>query len=117
MAMGADRVTEAPGMKAAQKADKMLAGVQRAISDGSWQKAVASVTLPEWQEAYKMKGIPRVAAGVDGAMNKQVQMAERLLSAVDAAVAEVDRMPDTTLEDRINKSVAYMRKMAEAKIK
>ena len=117
MRIGVEQVSVAPGVQAAKKADKMLAGIQRAISDGTWQRAVSAVSLEDWKDAYLTKGIQRVAAGVDGAMNKQVQMATKLLAAVDAAVAKVNQMPDATLDDRINKSAEYMRTMANAKIK
>ena len=114
---GIDRVTEAPGQKAARAADKMLAGVQQSISDGTWQSQVAGVSLEEWKEKAKNKGIGRIAAGVDAAMPKHVQTMERVLAAVDATKAEVDRMPSTTLEDRINRMVAFSRGMSSRKIK
>lgn len=114
---GVDRVSEAPGIAAARKADKMLAGITEAINNGTWQNAVAAVSLEDWKRATIEKGINRIPLGVDGAMTKQVQMAERLLSAVESVKNRVDTMPDTTLEDRINKSVAFQRGMSEMKIK
>jgi hypothetical protein len=114
---GVERVTVAPGQQAAQQADKMLAGIQRAIADGVWQRAVASVSLEDWKNATITKGIGRIAAGVDGAEQKQLQMAERLLAAVDTVKAQVDTMPDATLEDRIQRMVAFSRGMAEKRLK
>jgi len=114
---GVERVTEAPGVKAARQSDKMLAGIQAAISDGRWQRAVASITLDEWKTATLDKGIGRIAAGVDGATGKQLQMAEKLLAAVDSVNTQVQSMPDTTLDDRINRMVAFSRGMSEKRIK
>ena len=114
---GVERVSEAPGIQAARKADKMLAGITAAIQDGTWQNAVAAVSLEDWKRATIDKGINRIPLGVDGAMQKQTQMAEKLLAAVETVKNRVDQMPDTTLEDRINKSVAFQRGMSEMKIK
>ena len=114
---GVERVTEAPGAKAARQSDKMLAGIQAAIADGRWQRAVAGVSLDEWKTATLDKGIGRIAAGVDSAMSKQIVMAEKLLAAVDSVTSTVDNMPDTTLEDRINRMVAFARGMSEKRIK
>jgi hypothetical protein len=112
-----DRVTEAPGIAAAAKADKMLAGITEAINDGSWAAAVSGVSLADWRTATIDKGIGRIAAGVDGAMQAQVQMAEKLLAAVESVKTTVDAMPDTNLEDRIQRMVAFSRGMAEKRIK
>lgn len=114
---GVERVTEAPGVKAARQSDKMLAGIQQAISDGRWQRAVANVTLEDWKSATLEKGIGRIAAGVDSALPKQIQMAEKLLAAVDSVNGQVQNMPDTTLDDRINRMVAFSRGMSEKRIK
>tara|TARA_S200002703_G_scaffold160053_1_gene176355 strand:+ start:185 stop:610 length:426 start_codon:yes stop_codon:yes gene_type:complete len=113
---GVQRVTEAPGIAAARKSDKMLAGITEAINSGKWSRAVAGVSLEDWKNATIEKGIGRISAGVDNAMNKQVQMAEQLLAAVDSVVSSIDSMPDTTLEDRIARSAAFQRGMAEKRI-
>lgn len=114
---GVERVSTAPGQKAASQADKMLAGIQAAISDGKWQRAVGAVTLEEWKDATLQKGIGRISSGVDSSLQSQVQMAEKLLAAVDSVKSQVDNMPDTTLDDRINRMVAFSRGMSEKKIK
>lgn len=110
---GVERVSEAPGVAAAAKADKMLAGVQESISSGKWQERVAAVSLQEWKTKAAQKGAPRIAAGVDGATADMQRFGGELLAAVDGAVAEVKGMPDSTLEDRINRATTYMRRMSQ----
>ena len=110
---GIERVTEAPGAKAAAKADKMLAGVQESISSGKWQERVAAVPLSEWKAKATQKGAPRIAAGVDGAQGDMAKFGGELLAAVDSAVAEVETLSDATLEDRITRATTYMRRMSE----
>ncbi len=112
---GIDRVTEAPGIKAAAKADKLIAELTRVINDGTWQERVSSVTLQQWKTAAKDKGAGRIAAGVQAAEGDMQRFAGELLQAVDSAKAEVDAMPDLTLEDRIQRSVAFQRRMSEFK--
>tara|TARA_Y100000310_G_scaffold156005_1_gene155447 strand:- start:229 stop:651 length:423 start_codon:yes stop_codon:yes gene_type:complete len=114
---GVNRVSEAPGVRAAAKADKMLTGITNAITSGVWAERVASVPLQTWKDQTITKGIPRIAAGVDGAMAKQVVMAGRLLDAVDNVKAQIEGMSDTTFEDRINRMVAFSRGMSEQTIK
>lgn len=114
---GVENVSVAPGKKAAENAEKMLEGVRRAIENGTWQRSVESVSLDDWKRATIDKGINRIAAGVDSAQTKQVDMAEKLLAAVDRVKSSVDNMPDATLEDRLQRMVAFARGMSEQRIK
>lgn len=115
MRTGVEKVTESPTAKAAAKADKMLAKVTAAVQEGRWANNLKKVTLEEWKEKMLTKGVGRVAQGVEGAREKSRAFAEQLLPAVDAAVSEVKRMPDLTIEDSINRVGTFIRKMAEFK--
>lgn len=110
---GVRGVREAPGQQAAEKADKLLAGVTRSINDGKWQARVSAVTLQSWQDAAVNKGAQRIAAGVQGAQNKMTRFATEVLPYLDNVVAEVKNMPDMTLEDRINRSSEFQRLMSQ----
>jgi hypothetical protein len=112
---GIDRTTEAPGLKAAKAQDKMLSKVTEAVSSGRWAKKVGAVSLEDWKNAAKNKGVGRISQGVQSALPSQAAMAAKLLAAVDAAVAAVKVMPSTTLEDNIARSATYMREMAKRK--
>lgn len=110
---GVDRVTEAPGKKAAAKADKMLAGITEAVRDGTWGRRVAAVTLEEWKGHMKNKGVGRIAAGVDGAAAKAEDFFAQLFAYQDSIKSELDRMPDLTLEDSISRMTKWVRDMAK----
>lgn len=112
IADGVDRVREAPGVKAAQKADKMLAGITRSINEGKWQQNVAAVSLDDWKAAMKTKGVPRIAQGVDGAAGKQQKFFTELFAFQEGLQGEVENMPDITLEDGINRAVTWIRGMS-----
>lgn len=114
---GINRVTEAPGAKAAAQKELLKMKLIEAIDSGKWSERVAGVTLDEWKDKILSKGVNRIAAGVDAAKSKQVAMAGNLLAAVDSAVAEANRTPRGTLEDNINRMTTYVRAMHGKKIK
>lgn len=112
---GVERVTTSPTEKAASKADKMLAGVQKAVQDGKWQAGLRRVSLEDWKRATVDKGIGRIAAGVDGATTKMTNFFSEVLPHIDRGVEKVKAMPDLTLEDSINRSATFIRHMADFK--
>ena len=115
MRMGVERVTEAPTAKAAKKADKMRTNVLKAIDDGKWAAGLNRVSLDEWKTKMINKGVGRVAAGIDEAEDKVVAFAEKLLPHVDAGKAAIDKLPDVTLEDSIQRMTSFTRHMAKFK--
>lgn len=112
---GANRVTEAPGAAAARQQDLMLTKLTEAITSGLWAQQVQAVTLEDWKKALLEKGVGRIAAGVDAAAPAQQQMAQRLLTAVDASMADANRTPRGSLEDNINRMTTFVRSMAAKK--
>jgi len=117
MRRGVQRVTEAPGKKAAAKKEKMRTKILEAIDSGKWEERVASVTLEEWQRAMVEKGVARVPQGIDGAADKIRAFAEQLLAHQERVLAEIEQMPDLTLEDSIARATHWIRKMSEFKFK
>jgi len=115
MRKGFDRVREAPGAKAAASADKWHARISAAETKQKWARRVSAVSLEEWKDAIINKGLPRVAGGIDSAADDVVKFAEQLLSYQERLQAEIERMPDLTLEDSINRMTAWVRGMARFK--
>ena len=111
--LGVDRVTEAPGKKAAAKADKMLARLTESVRDGTWAARVGAVTLEDWKTHMKTKGIPRIAAGIDGAAAKTEDFFSQLFSYQDTLQGTLRGMPDLTLEDSISRMTTWVRGMAK----
>ena len=110
---GVDRVTEAPGVKAAAQSAKMLANLTEKVRDGTWAQRVKAVPLEEWQEKMKSKGISRIAQGVDGATAKTEDFFSQLFAYQDSIASKLAGMPDLTLEDSINRMTTYVRDMAK----
>lgn len=110
---GVNRVTEAPGVKAAAAQAKMRQNLIDAIDTGKWARRVESVTLAEWKTAMIDKGVGRVAAGIDGSAAKVEAFARDLIDHENALMGQVETMPDVTLEDSIQRATTWIRGMAE----
>jgi len=115
MQVGVERVTESPTLKAAAAADKMLHNLTKSVQDGKWQAGLKRVTLEEWKQKMINKGIGRVATGIDEAADKVEAFYGQLLPHIDKGLAALDKMPDVTLEDSINRMVANARHMSKFK--
>lgn len=113
---GIDRVTEAPGMKAAAAEDKLRQAFLESLDSGKWRKNVSAVSLEQWKTAAKEKGLARLDSGVTGALAKVQQIAEINLANIEAVKNTVDQMPDTTFQDRIAKMVAFSTGMHDKKV-
>lgn len=112
---GVDAVTESPTAKAAAKKDKMLNNLTRAVQSGKWEAGLNRVSLAQWKEAIKSKGIPRIANGATQAQPKMAQFMSQLLPFQDSLKSEIDSMPDLSLDDSINRASAWIRGMANFK--
>ena len=114
---GVQKVTEAPGVKAAAKEEKMRANLLAALDSGKWKSRVAAVPLEEWKDKMLNKGVGRIAAGVDEAAGDIENFFGELFEHQDGLSRQLENMPDLTLEDNINRMTQYVRGMAEFKRK
>lgn len=110
---GIDRVTVAPGQKAAAKKDKWLQNVQAA--QDKWASRVAGVSLESWKQAAKTIGVQRVASGAQAKKGKFGSFIREFSSHLDALDAKLANMPDTTFEQRMTRMVAAARHNHEFK--
>ena len=115
MQKGVEKVTIAPGKLAADKAVKMKANLIKSIDDGTWARRVAGVPLEEWKSKMINKGINRVSVGIDEAAPKTVAFYEKLIPFQDGIKGKIDKMPDVTLQDNINRMVTQITEMAKFK--
>ena len=112
---GVERVTDAPGVKAAAKVEKMKTNLLKSIDDGTWASRVAGVSLAEWKEQTLKKGIQRISQGVDGAGGKMQDFATEFFPHLEEGQRKIEGMPDITLEDNINRASEMMRHNAKFK--
>lgn len=104
---GIDRVTVAPGQKAAAKGEKWLANVQ--ASYDKWKSRVAATSLEDWKQAAKTIGVQRVAAGAQAKKGKFGAFIAEFSSHLDALDAKLASMPDTTFEQRLQRMTVAAR--------
>jgi hypothetical protein len=113
--MGIERVSSAPGQAAAAAQQRMKDNLNRSIDDGRWAAKVSGVSLEQWKQAALTKGVDRIAQGIDQAHDKQVQMAGRLLAAVDSSASKVKNMPKGTIQDSIARMTTFVEDMHKFK--
>ena len=112
---GVERVTDAPGIKAAQKVAKMKANLLKSIENGTWERRVAAVTLGDWKEKTLKKGINRISQGVDEAGSKMQDFASEFFPHLEEGQRIVEGMADITLDDNLQRAVTMMRHNAKFK--
>lgn len=108
---GVNAVTEAPGAKAAAKADKWMQNLQ--ASRDKWAQRVGDVSLSEWKTATINKGQQRYLTGVEEGAPKMAEFMQEFLPFAQQVSAEVQAMPDLTLEQNIQRMVTAVRRISE----
>jgi len=113
MKAGIENVTVAPTEKAAAKQEKMRQRLLEALENGKWANGLKRVSLEEWKQKMIELGLNRVASGLDANKKKVEEFAAQLLPHIEAGQKIIEKMPDVTLEDSINRMTAFIRHMAK----
>ena len=117
MRAGVQGVTEAPTAKAAAKQEKMRQRLLEALESGKWANGLKRVSLEEWKQKMLELGLNRVATGLDANKKKVEEFAAQLLPHIEEGQKLIEKMPDVTLEDSINRMTAFTRHMSKFKRK
>ncbi len=107
------KVTVAPTEVAAGKIDKMRTNFLKAVEEGKVERGLRRVSLSDWQNAMINKGVPRISQGLEQAENKIVEFNRQFYPYLERVQSEVAAMPDTTLEDNIQRAVHNIRRISE----
>lgn len=110
---GVNRVTVAPGSKAA--AAKVLWAQRVAAAQDKWAARVGAVSLQSWQQSMINVGIPRVASGAQAKQGKVQDFMSQFLPHLDAGVAKVKSMPKGDINASIARAVAMIQHNASFK--
>lgn len=103
---GVNRVTTAPGAAAAKQQQKWLARVTAAAQ--KWATNVGAVSLQSWQQSMIQTGIPRISQGAQAKQGKMQNFMNQFLPYLASGVQKIDAMPNTSLQDGINRAVAMI---------
>jgi len=106
------KVTVAPTEAAAAKIDKMQANFNAAIADGKVARGLHRVSLGDWQKAMIEKGVPRITAGLEASRDKITEFNRQFYPFLERVQSKVAAMPDTTLEDNIQRMVTNVREIS-----
>jgi hypothetical protein len=99
--------------KAADKADKYVAGVQRAVANGKFQAGLRRGSLESWKDAMIRKGESRLGTGASAAIPKMTQFLSEFLPALESARQRISSMPTDTRDQRIQRSSEMQRLLGE----
>lgn len=110
---GVRAVTQAPTQKAAAKADKYLAGVQKAVESRKFQNSLNRVTLQDWSNSMITKGIPRIAVGVKEAEPKMTAFLAEFLPYARTVSEQVQAMPNDTEQEREQRMLENVRRLRQ----
>ncbi len=110
---GVNAVTKSPTVSAAEKENKFRANLLAAIDSGKWKRGLLKVTVDEWKKSMIERGISRIPAGADGALDDMSAFFAELIPFQDSLSATIAKMPDVTLEDSIARMTAQVRGMAK----
>ena len=110
---GVNRVSTAPGEKAAAQSDAYIAGVQAALN--KWKRNVAAVTLADWKDRAANVGAPRIAAGVNAAMSKTLAATERNFQNIDNALAGLP--PRGNFEQNVQRMTQFVTRLHQESLK
>lgn len=112
---GVNSVTDSPTAKAAGKKDKLKANFLRAVDSGKWEEGLLATSLEDWKRATTGKGAERYGSGVAAAMDKTVAFHEEFQPFLTGVKETIDRMPDSTPEQRIQKMVENAKAISKFK--
>lgn len=107
---GVMSVTESPGQVAIRRKDKWTQGVNRAATDGSFERGNGSYSVDEWKRLTIEKGVPRIQTGAAAAKGKVEQFLSGWLPYQEEMSRRVAQMPHGSLADaqaRANFAIEY----------
>jgi len=110
---GVAEVTTAPTALAVKKLDKMRQRFLDSMDSGKVKRRMEGVSLEDWRNATLTKGASRIASGLTASKDKIVDFAAEFLPFQEAIVGKSSAMPDTTLEDSINRMIYVVRETAK----
>jgi len=105
---GVENVQTAPNAKAAKAIDRWVASVTSKEVQDKYVSRNNAVTLQEWQAATVQFGVPNLARGAAKGTPKYAAFAEKFYPFLSANLQKIQSMPNVTLQDRIQRSVAMM---------
>lgn len=93
--------------------DRMKAELQRALSEGRHLEGAREAGTAKWQKRARELGAQRYQQAASAAAEEYAKKASDIAAAAEAAISAAQRMPDTSIEQRLERATAAMRAVHE----
>lgn len=103
---GVNAVTVAPTAVAAQRIDTMKQRFLQAVDSGKVARGLQRVSLQDWQQAMKTKGVNRIQQGASEGQSKVQTFLDDFLPFVNGVSEKIRSMPNATEGDRKARMIA-----------
>ena len=111
-------VKEAPGVKAARNKANWINAMNSPDVQNRWAKNVAAVSLETWKDRMIKKGIPALMNAVNNVdESKMKNFFTWLIDAENNVLADIEKMPNLTFENRVARATTWIRNMHTKKYK
>jgi len=97
----------------AASSERMKAELQKALSEGRHLKGARDKGQARWEQKVKAVGVDRFTSAAAIAAENYSKVAGEIMAAAEAARAAAAKLPNVTLEDRLNRAIAAMRAISE----
>ena len=114
-ASGIAAVTDNPLAKAAHAADLWQQRVNDPATKAKFQRKLNAFPFDQWKAIAAQFGQSRYSQGVQNKSAKYSAAIGPVLAYERAGLAAIERMPKTTIDDRIQRASAWIRYMSEYK--
>lgn len=111
---GVQSTPKDPTSLAAAQAQKMLNGVQQAVTSGRWQRRLAEVGKAGWQTATLAKA-NNYSVGIQASGTKYQQGYQQFASYMQPFQNQLDSMPRNSLADSIARATFWIQNAAAYK--
>ncbi len=112
---GVNDTQKNPMQRAKAKKEKLKLNFNQAIDNGTWEAGLDSVSFEEWKRLASSKGGERYASGVQAAADDIAAFHAEFAPHVQRTQQEIDGMPDTTPEQRLQRMLHNARSLAKFK--
>ncbi len=109
---GVNAVQTSPAQQAIAQEQKMITNWNNAITSGKWATNLGAVTLAEWRQATAGDGGLAYTQSAQKGADKWGQWFTDARPVFEAIQQEVRAMPNTTLQDGINRMIFNVTEMA-----
>lgn len=97
----------------AASSERMKQELSKALAEGRHLKGAREKGQQRWEQKVRAVGVDRFTGAATIAAENYAKVVSDIMSAAEAARSAASKLPNVTLEDRLNRAVAAMRAISE----